>query len=422
MDFNLWKNQEINLRLNHIKNLALLLDKDTEIFSELITSEMGKPLYQSRLEIKKCINLCEYYLETSKDVLKDKPISFPGKKGFISHEPLGIILGIMPWNFPFWQVFRFIIPTIIAGNGVLLKHSPNVQGCASQIEKCFKKSGFPKNLIRNIRLKKNKVKKVIEHPSVRAVSLTGSTTAGKSVAKIAGYELKKTVLELGGNDPYLIFPDANLVESARAVIDGRILNAGQSCIAAKRIIIVDEIYNDFLNIFMSLLKNMKMGNPMKKVDIGPMVSIKARDEVHLQVLESVKKGAKLLLGGAIPNLLGAFYPITVLTEVGPNMPAFEQEIFGPVFSIIKTKNIKESIDLANSSKFGLGAAIFTKDIASASKIAKKKIDAGCCFINDFVKSDPRLPFGGIKDSGYGRELSSEGLLEFVNLKTIVLKD
>ena len=373
MDFNLWKNQEINFRLNPIKNLALLLHEDIEIFSKLITNEMGKPLYQSRLEIKKCINLCEYYLETSEDVLIDKPIRLPGQKGFIAHEPLGIILGIMPWNFPFWQVFRFIIPTIIAGNGVLLKHSPNVQGCASQIEKCFQKSGFPKNLIRNIRLKKNKVKKIIKHPLVSAVSLTGSTTAGKSVAKIAGYELKKTVLELGGNDPYLIFSDANLIESAKATIDGRILNAGQSCIAAKRIIIVDKIYNDFLNIFMGLLKHKKMGNPMKKVDIGPMVSIKARDEVHLQVLESVKKGAKLLLGGKIPNLSGAFYPITVLTEVGPNMPAFEQEIFGPVFSIIKTKNESESIDMANSSKFGLGAAIFTKDIGMQVKLQKRRL-------------------------------------------------
>ena len=421
IDFHIWRNVELFARLKLIKNLALYFEDNIETLSNLITMEMGKPLQQSRQEIKKCIKLCKYYFDNSEKVLVDNPIKLTNQKGFVSHQPLGVILGIMPWNFPFWQVLRFTVPTIIAGNGIILKHAPNVQGCASKIEKCFQISGFPASLVRNIRLKKGKIKKVIKHPLVMAVSLTGSTIAGKSVAKIAGFALKKTVLELGGNDPYLIFSDADISKSAEASISGRILNAGQSCIAAKRIIVVDKVYNNFLKIFIDQLKKKRMGNPMKKVDIGPMVSKKARDVVHRQVLESIKKGAKLLLGGKIPNLSGAYYPVTVLTEVEPNMPAFDQEIFGPVFSIIKTKNEREAIDMANCSNFGLGAAIFTKDIAKASEIAKKKIESGCCFINDFVKSDPRMPFGGIKDSGYGRELASEGLLEFVNLKTIVVR-
>jgi len=327
----------------------------------------------------------------------------------------------MPWNFPFWQVFRFAIPSLTAGNGVVLKHASNVQGCASAIQNCFSAVGYYENIFSVLSIPGSQVSPVIENPKIAAVTLTGSTPAGKSVAKKAGECLKKTVLELGGSDPYVIFDDAQIDMAVDACIAGRILNAGQSCIAAKRLIVTKKNVVEFADKLKNRLALKIMGDPLDNVDIGPMVSISAREEVNDLVQRSILQGAKLLLGGKLPIGEGSFYPITILTEVRPGMPAFDEEIFGPVFTVIVAENDDDAIMLANKTEFGLGSAIFTSDIKKGEKIAEEKMQSGACFVNDFVKSDPRLPFGGIKMSGYGRELSNYGMIEFVNIKTVVIK-
>ena len=419
---NQWKKTILEDRLLLINKISSYLTENCEGLSKMMTQEMGKPFKESILEIQKCVFLCDYYFKESAKILSGTKYNIEGQRSFVSYQPIGLVLGIMPWNFPFWQVFRFAIPTLIVGNGVILKHSSNVQGCAKIIEDSFGAVGFPNNIFKNIVIPGSKVDKVIKNSAIAAVSLTGSNKAGISVATTAGSVLKKTVLELGGSDPYIILSDADLIKSSEACIKGRIINAGQSCISAKRIIVISDIYDQFLLILKDKLSKKKFGNPMTDVDIGPMVSLKARDEIHKQVLESINKGAKLLIGGYIPQMVGSYYPITLLSNVKPGMAAFDEEIFGPVFSIIRSKNEQNAIDLANSSEFGLGASVFTKDIKKGEDIAKNKIFSGSCFVNDFVKSDPRLPFGGIKQSGYGRELASQGMLEFVNIKTIVIKD
>ena len=322
----------------------------------------------------------------------------------------------MPWNFPFWQVFRYAIPSLIVGNGVLLKHASNVQGCANMIKDCIMQAEFPINIFNNLQIPSSLVSKVIKHDQVKGVAITGSTNVGKAVAKIAGENLKKTVLELGGNDPYLILDDADLDCAIEACIDGRLLNNGQSCISAKRIIVTKINIESFIKKLINKLDLKIMGDPHDDVDYGPLVSLSARAEVHKMVKSSIKMGAKLNLGGEIPDFDGAYYPITVLSKVQPGMPAFDEEIFGPIFSIIEANDNDHAIDLANDSKYGLGAAVFTSDVDKGRLIAEKKIQSGVCFVNDYVKSDPRLPFGGIKMSGYGRELSGYGLKEFVNIK------
>ena len=328
----------------------------------------------------------------------------------------------MPWNFPFWQVFRFASPTLMAGNVGILKHASNVQGCAKQIEKLFLEAGFPEYTFSNLVIGSNKVSNVINNSLVRAVTLTGSTPAGKSVASLAGSLLKKTVLELGGNDPYIILEDADLNNAVESCIAGRMLNTGQSCIAAKRFIVVKTRLDEFIDKVEQKINNMKMGDPLNSnIDIGPMVNTDARDELHQQVLMSIEKGAKLISGGKIPESDGSFYPPTLLTNVEPGMSAFDDELFGPVAVIISAKDQAHAIDLANKTNYGLGAAIFTGDIDKGEKIAINELEAGSCFVNDFVKSDPRLPFGGIKESGYGRELSEFGILEFVNIKSVVIQ-
>ena len=390
--------------------------------SALMADEMGKPKKQGMLEISKCAWLCDYYLKNSEQVLSDKYVETEFYDSFVTYRPIGLVFGIMPWNFPFWQVFRFAIPSLIAGNGVLLKHASNVQGCANMIKDFIIEAGFPKNIFNNLQIPSSLVSKVIEHNQIQGVAITGSTSAGKAVAKIAGKNLKKTVLELGGNDPYLILDDAKLDHAVKACIEGRLLNNGQSCISAKRLIVTKNIIESFTKKLIDNLVLKVMGDPHDDVDYGPLVSLSARDEVHKMVESSIKMGAKLNLGGKIPNIEGAFYPITVLSKVQPGMPAFEEEIFGPVFSIIEANNNDHAIDLANNTKYGLGAAVFSSDINKGKKIAEEKIQAGCAFVNDYVKSDPRLPFGGVKMSGYGRELSGYGLMEFVNIKTIVVEN
>ena len=386
-----------------------------------MAEEMGKPISQGISEITKCASLCDYYYSNSVEFLKPQYIDTEATESYFLYEPLGVILGIMPWNFPFWQVFRFAIPTLIAGNSIIIKHASNVQGCANQLEKLFKDAGFQKGLFQNLSLSSINMKDIIEHSTIQGVSFTGSTLAGKAVGELAGRTLKKVVMELGGNDPYVILKDADLDLAVDSCIDGRILNAGQSCIAAKRIIVDKEIVSSFIKKMVLKINTKIMGDPMDDVDLGPMVNIHARTVLHQQVIESVNKGARLIDGGYIPDSEGAFYPLTLLTDIKPGMPAFDEELFGPVISIVEANDESHAIELANQTSFGLGGAVFTQNIKRGKEIAEKEIQTGACFVNDFVKSDPRLPFGGIKESGVGREMAQIGMTEFVNIKTVVIK-
>ena len=417
-----WIKLDLISRLSFLKNLAHILDERSNEMSILMADEMGKPKKQGMGEIKKCIWLCDYYFNNSEMVLSNKHIETEYHDSYVIYRPLGLVLGIMPWNFPFWQVFRFALPSLTVGNGVLLKHASNVQGCANMINDCFIAAGFPNDIFNNLQIPSSSVSKVIEHDQIQGVAITGSANAGRAVAKIAGKNLKKTVLELGGNDPYIILDDAELDYAVKACVEGRLLNNGQSCISAKRIIVTKNNIKSFTEMLIANLCLKVMGDPHDDVDYGPLVSLSARAEVHKMVESSIKMGARLSLGGEIPDSDGAYYPITVLSKVQPGMPAFDEEVFGPVFSIVEAKNNDHVIDLANNSRYGLGAAVFTSNIDKGRMIAENKIQSGVCFVNDYVKSDPRLPFGGIKMSGYGRELSGYGLKEFVNIKTIVVEN
>lgn len=419
-EFTKWKQTNFNKRAELLRNTASILKKNTEEYSNIMTMEMGKPIRESHAEIEKCAWVCEYYAENGEKFLSSIEVKTDAAKSYVTFQPLGVILAVMPWNFPFWQVFRFAAPTLMAGNVGILKHASNVSGCALAIEQIFRDAGFPKNAFRTLLINSKKVASVIENPAVKAITLTGSTPAGKAVASKAGEMLKKTVLELGGSDPYIILEDANLQKAANSCSISKLINAGQSCIAAKRFIIVESVLQEFQMLLIQNMQNVKIGNPFDENTMGPMARIDLRDELHQQVVKSVKSGAQLLLGGQIPPGKGAFYPPTILANVKPGMPAFDDELFGPVAAIISAKDEKEAIQLANNSVFGLGAAVFTADIARGEKIAAEKLEAGSCFVNDFVKSDPRLPFGGIKQSGYGRELSDFGIREFVNIKTVYL--
>ena len=417
-----WRNKSFSYRAKKMRHLAELLKQKKELLGLLMTKEMGKPIKQSIAEAEKCAWVCEYYADNAEKFLSQKEIPTGSTKSFISFQPIGIVLAIMPWNFPFWQVFRFASPALMAGNVGILKHASNVQGCAIEIEKLFLEAGFPKFAFSNLVIGSKKVSNVIKNSKISAGTLTGSTPAGKSVASLAGSLLKKTVLELGGNDPYVILEDADLDNAVKSCIAGRMLNAGQSCIAAKRFIVVQSSLKEFIDKVHNEIKKMKMGDPINPdINIGPMVNNIARDELHQQVLISIEKGAKLLFGGKIPQLDGAFYPPTLLVDVEPGMPAFDDELFGPVAVVISAKDQSHAIELANKTNFGLGAAIFTRDLDKGENIATKELEAGSCFVNDFVKSDPRLPFGGIKESGYGRELSEFGIQEFVNIKSVVVQ-
>ncbi|MBZ0200586.1 MAG: NAD-dependent succinate-semialdehyde dehydrogenase, partial [Ignavibacteriaceae bacterium] len=417
-----WKETSFAERKIRMKNAATVLRHNSKKYSELMTLEMGKPIKQSYAEVEKCAWVCEYYAENAEFFLMDKIIETEAEKSFVTFRPIGTVLAVMPSNFPFWQVFRFAAPGLMAGNAGVLKHASNVMGCAIAIEEVFSEAGFPKNLFRSLIISSKNMKEVIGHPQIAAVTLTGSVPAGKAVAAAAGAVLKKTVLELGGSDAYVILEDADLDAASENCVTSRLLNAGQSCIAAKRFIVVDKIYDEFEKLFVEKMKLKNMGDPMdEKNYIGPQARTDLRDELHQQVVASVKKGAKLLLGGEIPQRKGAYYPPTVLSNVKAGMPAYDEELFGPVAALIKVKDEAEALKTANDSIFGLGAAVFTKDKNRGEKIAKEKLDAGCCFVNEFVKSDPRLPFGGIKESGYGRELSHYGMREFVNIKTVYIK-
>ena len=384
--------------------------------------EMGKPLAQGRSEVEKCAWVCSYYAENAESFLRPEPVSTDASKSFVAFQPLGPVLAVMPWNFPFWQVFRFAAPALMAGNVALLKHASNVGGCALAIEEILHGSGVPRDAFRVLMISSARVAKVISAPEVKAVTLTGSTQAGKAVASKAGEMLKKTVLELGGSDPYVVLEDADLEAAAEACVSSRLINSGQSCIAAKRFVVVEPVRRRFCELFVDKMKAKRMGDPLEAgVDVGPLARRDLRDDVQHQVQISLAKGARALLGCQTPTGPSAFYPPSVLGDVVPGMPAFDDELFGPVAAIVTAKDEDEAIHLANQSPFGLGAAVFTKDVARGERIATSALEAGSCFVNTFVRSDPRLPFGGIKQSGYGRELSAFGIREFVNVKTVYVK-
>lgn len=420
--FKSWKLTSFDERKSYLLNLGKQLEKQQESLANLMVDEMGKTKKEALGEIKKCAWVCRYYAENGAQFLTNETIKTDASESYVSFQPLGTILAVMPWNFPFWQVFRFLAPALMAGNTAVLKHASNVQGCSLAIEKLVSDAGIPENVFRSLLIGGKAVKKVIENPKIKAVTLTGSTLAGKSVAQTAGSVLKKSVLELGGSDPYLILEDAIIEDAAKLCASSRLLNAGQSCIGAKRFIIVESVYNQFRDAFVREMVAAGFGDPNdENTSIGPLARHDLRDELHGQVSASIAKGARILCGGFIPDHEAAFYPPTVLENVVPGMPAYQEELFGPVASLFKVKTEEEGIQIANDTVFGLGAAVFTQNIERGKKLAKNGLDAGCVFVNDFVKSDPRLPFGGIKESGYGRELSVFGIREFVNIKTIVVK-
>jgi len=399
---------------------ADLLEQRKNMLAQTMTSEMGKTFKSAQAEVEKCAWVCRYYADNAENFLADEMVQSDASKSYISYQPLGVVLAVMPWNYPLWQVFRFAAPALMAGNAALLKHASNVPGSALHIEKIFSDAGFPAHSFSTLLIHSDAVKDLLENDIVKAATLTGSGPAGQAVASTAGENIKKTVLELGGSDPYIILEDADLDHAAEHCTTSRLLNAGQSCIGAKRFIVVEEVYDEFLKKFRAHMASATMGDPMKDVTLGPMARYDLRDEVHQQVTDSISKGAELLLGGNIPDGEGAYYPPTILTKVSSGMPAYEDEIFGPVAAVIQVKDETEAIQVANDTAFGLGCCVFTKDKERGEKIAREDIEAGCCFVNHYVKSDPRLPFGGIKTSGYGRELSYYGIREFVNIKTVYI--
>jgi succinate-semialdehyde dehydrogenase/glutarate-semialdehyde dehydrogenase len=414
-----WRRTSFAKRSELMLNAAQLLRKRAPDYAHCMAQEMGKPLKEGKAEAEKCAWVCEYYAEQAEQFLQPEPIEADATKSFVACQPLGVVLAVMPWNFPFWQVLRFAAPALMAGNVGVLKHASNVPGCALALEKLFQDAGFPADVFQSLLVGSSQVAALIEHPRVMAVTLTGSTPAGRSVAETAGHVLKKTVLELGGSDPYVILEDAELETAAAACVGSRLINGGQSCIAAKRFIVVEAVREAFEEYFVEHMRAKTLGNPLdEETDIGPLARHDLRDELHQQVQKSITAGASCLLGGEVPDHRGAFYPPTVLTNVRKGMPAYDEELFGPVAAIIPVQDEAEAVRVANDSPFGLGAAVFTQDTARGERIATEEIEAGCCFVNTFVKSDPRLPFGGIKDSGYGRELSHYGIKEFVNIKTV----
>lgn len=417
-----WRLTAMDTRTGLLLKLAEVLRFRKQELALLMADEMGKPVKQGEGEIEKCATCCEYYAAHAAAYLKDQPVQTNAGKSYISYQPLGVILAIMPWNFPFWQVIRFLAPTLAAGNAGLLKHASNVPGCAMAIEEMVREAGFPADIFHTLLIGGKEVGRLLEHPYIMAATLTGSSPAGREVAQKAGSLLKKVVLELGGSDPYIVLADADLELAAETCVNSRLINSGQSCIAAKRFIVEASVEEQFTRLMLEKLASKKMGDPKDPAtDIGPQARKDLRDELHQQVLKSIEQGARCLTGGSLPDGGHAFYPPTLLTGVKPGMPAYEEELFGPVAAIISARNEADAIRIANDTAFGLGSAVFTRDIEKGERIARNELQAGASFVNSLVQSDPRLPFGGIKTSGFGRELGMLGIHEFVNIKTVSIR-
>src|SRR5213593_2264319 len=413
-----WRTRTFTERAARMREAARLLRAKKAEYARLMALEMGKPVAQGEAEVEKCAWCCEYYAEHAARFLAPEPRETDAARSYVRFDPLGPVLAVMPWNFPFWQVFRFAAPALMAGNAGILKHASNVPRCALEIERVFRAAGLPEGLFGTVLVGPAAVPSLIADPRVRAVTLTGSERAGSQVAEQAGRELKKTVLELGGSDPFIVLEDADLPAAARTATDARLVNSGQSCIAAKRFIVVEALAERFVELFVAEMASRRVGDPLASdTQVGPLARADLRDALHRQVEESVARGATLRLGGRIPAGRGAFYPPTVLTAVEKGMAAFDEETFGPVAAVIRARDEAHAIALANDSPFGLGASVWTADRRRAERVARD-LEAGSVFVNGQVKSDPRLPFGGIKRSGYGRELSEYGLREFVNIKTV----
>lgn len=416
--FQKWRKTSIKERCRLLENVAQILEDDKLEYAKQITLEMGKPITQSIAEIEKCATLCDFYASNAEDFLADELIETDAHESFISYDPLGCILGVMPWNYPFWQVLRFALPTLTAGNTVILKHATNVAGCSLMIEKLFEKAGYPKGCFQTILAGHDQIETILADDIVKAVSLTGSEKAGRTIAEIAGKNLKKCVLELGGNNACIVLDDADLDTHFDTIFNARMQNTGQSCIAAKRFIVTKGIYEDFMHRFKSKTKSLKFADPLDDATtIGTLARKDLVDILKRQVNESIKQGAKLTVGNTEEK---AYFEPTILENIKPGMAVFDDETFGPVAAIIKANDAEDAFKLASNTKFGLGTMVFTKNIVKAQEYIDD-IQDGAYFINDLVKSDARLPFGGTKASGYGRELSKEGIHEFVNKKTVYIK-
>jgi succinate-semialdehyde dehydrogenase/glutarate-semialdehyde dehydrogenase len=416
--FKEWSKQPIQYRAELMKKAGQVLRENVENYAKTITLEMGKPIAESKSEINKCAWVCDYYAEHTEEFLATEIIETDASKSFVRHDPIGSIFAVMPWNFPFWQVFRFAAPTLMAGNTGLLKHAPNVFGCAEKIEEVFIKAGFPKDVFQNLIVHHDTTETIVSHDAVTAITLTGSEAAGSAVSQIASRYIKKSLLELGGSNSFIVFDDADIDKAVETAVTARMMNSGQSCIASKRFMLLESIYVEFVSKFIEKVKHLSYGDPMSQdTKIGPLARKDLADQLQKQVQNSIQKGAKLLLGG---KQYECFHEPTVLGDVTPEMSAFQEETFGPLAAMIKVKSIDEAFELSEQSKFGLGLSVFTQDTENALNYAERVSD-GAYFVNELVKSDPRLPFGGTKYSGFGRELAKDGMMEFINRKTVYVK-
>jgi succinate-semialdehyde dehydrogenase / glutarate-semialdehyde dehydrogenase len=417
----LWRRTPMDERLRVVRRAGELLDERKEQYGRLMTLEMGKPIAAAASEAAKCATTCRYYADHAPEFLADERVAVDGERSFVTFEPLGVVLAVMPWNFPFWQVMRFAAPAVAAGNVGLLKHSSNVPQCALALEELFTDAGAPAGVFQTLLIGSKAVAGILADERVAAATLTGSEGAGSSVASTAGKHIKKTVLELGGSDPFIVMPSADLDAAVKAAVSARTINNGQSCIAAKRFIVAESIADEFTRQFVDGMRALRVGDPMdERTDIGPLAMPAIRDDLHDQVQRSVAAGATLALGGKPRDGAGWFYEPTVLTNVPEHAPAFCEETFGPLAAIVRAKDTSDAIRLANATRFGLGASAWTRDARETERFARE-LAAGSVFVNAIVASDPRFPFGGIKASGYGRELSAFGLREFVNIKTVRIK-
>jgi succinate-semialdehyde dehydrogenase/glutarate-semialdehyde dehydrogenase len=416
-----WRGTPFTLRAGLLRCAASVLRSNRDEFARMMATEMGKPVSGGRAEIEKCAWVCEFYADRAEKMLADEPAESDGSRAYVAFRPLGVILAVMPWNFPFWQVFRFAAPALMAGNSAVLKHSSNVPRCAITVEEIFRRAGFPSNLFRTLMISSRQVESVIGNEHIKGVTLTGSDHAGRQVAAVSGRLLKKTVIELGGSDPFIVLEDADLEEAAHAGARARCYNSGQSCVAAKRFIVLDAVYEAFMSRFTKAMAALVVGDPVREeTQVGPQAREDLIRELQGQVELSVAGGAKIVLGGKPLDGRGYFYPPTILTDVKPGMPAYHEELFGPVAAVIRVKDEEEALAVANDSPYGLGGSVWTADTEKGERIAAR-IEAGSVSVNGRVKSDPRLPFGGIKNSGYGRELSRYGIREFVNIQTVWIK-